>query len=78
MLKWRSINWLCEYEYEANTRTIVITVAHRINTVLDSNRIVVLGDGRIVEEGSPAELMGRKGAFWELAVEAKVIDGNAA
>ncbi|PQE04057.1 metal resistance YCF1 protein [Rutstroemia sp. NJR-2017a BVV2] len=51
----------------------VITIAHRINTVLDSDRIILLGDGRIVEEGAPAELLATKGAFWELAKEAKVI-----
>lgn len=42
--------------------------------MLDSDRIVLLGDGRIVEEGVPAELIAKKGAFWELAKEAKVID----
>jgi ATP-binding cassette subfamily C (CFTR/MRP) protein 1 len=51
----------------------VITIAHRINTVLDSDKIILLGDGKIVEEGAPAELLKSKGAFWKLAKEAKVI-----
>jgi ABC-type multidrug transport system fused ATPase/permease subunit len=51
----------------------VITIAHRINTVLDSDKIILLGDGRIVEEGAPAELLASFSSFWELAKEAKVI-----
>jgi ABC-type multidrug transport system fused ATPase/permease subunit len=34
----------------------IITVAHRINTVIDSDVIMVLSDGRLVEIGPPAML----------------------
>lgn len=43
-----------------------ITVAHRLSTVKDCDRIIVLDAGRIVEEGSFAQLMEKKGAFWQL------------
>jgi ABC-type multidrug transport system fused ATPase/permease subunit len=46
----------------------VISVAHRLNTVRGSDRVVVLEDGYLVEEGPPEELMrkdgGRFRALW--------------
>ena len=35
----------------------VITIAHRINTIVDSDKILVMDDGRAVEFGSPSELL---------------------
>ena len=35
----------------------VIAIAHRINTVIDSDIIVVLGNGAVLEQGSPQELL---------------------
>ena len=48
----------------------VITIAHRINTILDSDRVVVLEKGEVVECGSPRELVERRGVFWRLVREA--------
>ncbi len=44
----------------------VITIAHRLSTVADADRIVVLEDGVIVEEGSHADLLARKGRYASL------------
>jgi len=44
----------------------VLTVAHRLDTIMDSDRVLVLDSGRLVEIGSPEELMKCEGAFWEL------------
>ena len=47
-------------------RTVVI-VAHRLATVQDVDRVVVLKDGAVQEEGAPAELRRRPGgAFADL------------
>lgn len=49
------------------TGTTRITVAHRLSTVRDADRICVLEGGRIVENGTYAELMELDGAFTALA-----------
>lgn len=40
-----------------------LTVAHRLSTIDRADRIVVMQDGVIVEEGTPAELMAKEGAY---------------
>ena len=40
-----------------------ITVAHRLSTAREADRVVVMQDGRIVEEGPPEELIRRGGRF---------------
>ncbi|TEY52520.1 hypothetical protein BOTCAL_0257g00140 [Botryotinia calthae] len=41
----------------------ILVVAHRLDSIMDSERIVVLEKGRIVGVGSPGELLGRERAF---------------
>ncbi|KAJ2907229.1 ATP-binding cassette glutathione S-conjugate transporter ycf1 [Zalerion maritima] len=48
----------------------IITVAHRINTIMDSDRVVVLDKGEVVENGDPRELVEKKGVFYGLAKQA--------
>ena len=42
----------------------VLAVAHRLSTVIDSDRLIVLEDGRIVEQGQPAKLLEDKGSYF--------------
>jgi len=44
----------------------VIVVAHRLSTIAHLDRILVFEHGRIVEDGRPADLIERKGAYYRL------------
>ncbi len=52
----------CALLHFAADRTIV-AVAHRLSTVMDFDRIIVLDSGRIIEDGPPAELRRAAGYF---------------
>ncbi len=56
-----------------SNRTIV-TIAHRIDTIIDSDRVVVLDKGEVAEFDSPASLISQKGLFYELVKEAGLLD----
>ncbi|EFR00504.1 metal resistance protein YCF1 [Nannizzia gypsea CBS 118893] len=52
----------------------IITIAHRINTILDSDRIVVLDRGTVAEFDTPAELIRQGGQFYTLVKEAGLLE----
>jgi ATP-binding cassette, subfamily C (CFTR/MRP), member 1 len=54
----------------------VITIAHRINTIIDSDRVVVLDKGEVAEFDTPAALIQSKGAFYQLVQEARLSGGH--
>ncbi len=41
-------------------------IAHRLSTIKDSNMILVINEGEIVERGTHAELMGKRGFYYDL------------
>ena len=43
-----------------------VQIAHRLSTVVDANRILVLDAGELVEQGDHASLMSAQGAYWRL------------
>lgn len=44
----------------------VIVIAHRLRTIKDSDKIIVLDNGRLVEEGSHEELVAKQGLYNKL------------
>uniref|UniRef100_A0A3Q3FJ42 Multidrug resistance-associated protein 1 n=1 Tax=Labrus bergylta TaxID=56723 RepID=A0A3Q3FJ42_9LABR len=45
----------------------VLTIAHRLNTIMDYNRVLVLEKGEMAEFDSPAVLTAQRGAFYKMA-----------
>ena len=58
-------------------RTTII-VAHRLSTVRDADRIVVIDGARVVEQGRHGELMARRGVYHRLVEHQLVADHKAA
>ncbi len=59
----------------------VIVVAHRLSTIAHLDRILVFDQGRIIEDGSHAELLSRGGAYqrlWSRQAGGFLLDGSAA
>lgn len=50
----------------------ILTIAHRIDTVIDYDRILVIKKGEIIEYGHPRELLEKKDGEFKRMVEAKV------
>ena len=54
----------------AFSESTVITIAHRIKTIIDSDQIIVLGDGLVLESGAPETLLADPlSAFSSIAAE---------
>ncbi|XP_049538578.1 multidrug resistance-associated protein 1 isoform X3 [Anopheles darlingi] len=55
----------------------VLTIAHRLNTILDSDKVIVLDKGQIVEFAPPNELLQTKSsAFYSMAKDAGLVRGH--
>ena len=46
-------------------RTVVV-IAHRLSTVRDADQIIVLEQGRIIEQGTHSDLIARNGSYFQL------------
>lgn len=49
-------------------------IAHRLKTILNSNKIVVLKDGNVIEEGSHEALLKEKGFYYKLYTDQMAFD----
>ena len=54
---------------KAMNNCTVITIAHRIKTVINYNRIMVISNGQIIEFDTPENLLSKKGQFYLLYQE---------
>ncbi|KAL8190652.1 UNVERIFIED_CONTAM: hypothetical protein K2H54_057714 [Gekko kuhli] len=45
----------------------VLTIAHRLHSIMDSDRVLVLDSGRIAEFDTPQNLLQQRGVFYEMA-----------
>uniref|UniRef100_A0A8D2L2R0 Uncharacterized protein n=1 Tax=Varanus komodoensis TaxID=61221 RepID=A0A8D2L2R0_VARKO len=50
----------------------VLTIAHRLHSIMDSDRVLVLDSGRIAEFDTPGRLLQQKGMFYEMVAEAGI------
>ncbi|XP_068898240.1 multidrug resistance-associated protein 1 isoform X5 [Tenebrio molitor] len=48
----------------------VLTIAHRLNTIMDSDRVIVLDQGKIVEFDSPSNLLKQQSIFYNMCKDA--------
>jgi ATP-binding cassette subfamily B protein len=51
---------------ERRGRATTLLIAHRLSTVAHADRVIVLDGGRVVQEGTPAELVSREGLYRRL------------
>ncbi|KAJ2748071.1 Canalicular multispecific organic anion transporter 1 [Coemansia pectinata] len=56
----KSIQTLISTEFSNCT---VLTIAHRLDTIMNSDRIIVMDKGTIAEIGTPQELLAKDGMF---------------
>uniref|UniRef100_A0A8C0DDY7 ATP binding cassette subfamily C member 6 n=1 Tax=Balaenoptera musculus TaxID=9771 RepID=A0A8C0DDY7_BALMU len=51
----------------------VLLIAHRLRSVLDCARVLVMDEGQVAESGSPAQLLAQRGLFYRLAQESGLV-----
>ncbi|XP_054363501.1 multidrug resistance-associated protein 1 isoform X3 [Mirounga angustirostris] len=51
----------------------VLTIAHRLNTIMDYTRVIVLDKGEIRECGRPSDLLQQRGLFYSMAKDAGLV-----
>ncbi|RZC38659.1 ABC tran domain containing protein, partial [Asbolus verrucosus] len=55
---------------------VTIIIAHRLSTVRNADRIVVIYEGKVIEKGSHKKLMKKKGAYYNLVLSHGIEDSD--
>lgn len=68
-----SIDTKTESDIQSALKTILkdrtsIMIAHRLSTIVDADRIIVMSDGKIIEEGNHIQLINKKGHYYKLYI----------
>jgi len=69
-----AVDYATDAKIQSMIRTVfagctILVIAHRINTVIDSDFILVLGDGECLEAGVPSELLENPGSAFKRIVD---------
>ena len=51
-----------------------ISIAHRLSTIKTADNIIVMAEGRVVEQGKHDNLLGLKGAYYQLGKAQRIVD----
>ncbi|KAG2455285.1 MRP1 protein, partial [Polypterus senegalus] len=51
----------------------ILTIAHRLNTIMDYTRVIVMDKGHIVESDTPSNLISQRGHFYRMCREAALV-----
>ena len=73
-----SIDAVLEQGKKGGGGTTSVIVAHRLSTIQRCDVIFVLREGRVVEQGTYAELLGQGGLFRALAAAQGLVEGEGA
>lgn len=69
-------NAIREFIKKSNGKKLLLVIAHRIDTIIDLDRTLVLGAGKLLEEGPPEELAKKEGGIFASMVEASRINSR--
>jgi len=49
-----------------------VAIAHRLSTLRNADKLIIIEDGKIVEAGSPDELLAKKGHYYNLVMAQEI------
>jgi ABC-type multidrug transport system fused ATPase/permease subunit len=55
---------------QRSERSVLLVIAHRIDTIMNSDHLLVLGSGKLLEQGRPSDLASDPGSFFGRMVQA--------
>lgn len=59
---------------KASRGRTTIAIAHRLSTVRNADKIIVMASGRVMEQGKHAELLAKRGAYYDLVTTQQFTD----